>query len=669
MVNRTAAVAAWGGRLAVVVVLAAAVGCPRRTGGDGDNTSSSSSSSSSSGASGSSSSGSSSGGSTSSSGALPLDALCAPMARGTGKLLTVVLLGFADDAYRNDCTMGFASEEEMVRFFLGDNQDLEAALCGGNLGLAPILASVSQAEQAGRLVYDEAAAQRCVTEGRAALAAAGGLFALQDGGIGGSQSAAAQAILDCQAAFRGTVPTNGVCAKSFECEQGDAGADCMVRTGTACEGTCRPLRGLGGACDGMEPECADPYVCVGGVCTTVAGLGMACTTDAGLSIPCEDGLRCTDGACEQRPALGQPCNTFSNTCGQGLRCVNDVCEPLGTEGQSCESSFFNSPCGPCLVCHDQGDGGATCRSHAGVGQSCADRPCHTSLYCSGATCIPLAGTGEACVVDPTTSDDMRGNCLSASEACLGSPSVCVRRVTAGETCQSAPLGTSTRGNCLATLDAELRCIRTLASDTNGTCQVAGMPGEVCGDTPQLNSECTNSSCRSGICTPSEGLAAGQNCTDNNQCAQTLYCNSGMCSPGGNVGQTCDNTAPWGSHCANGRCARDADGGNALVCQPYLGQGASCSSTNDCGTTLYCLNNAGTRTCQPRRVEGELCGSDSSACQDGLECSDGICLRPACVEDGGGAGVSGCDRPGTLGLLLLLGAVLVRPGRRRLLRRG
>jgi hypothetical protein len=222
---------------------------------------------------------------------------------------------------------------------------------------------------AGRLMYDPAAAARCLDAGRQALCPA---LPFTDP--------------SCAEVFRGLVPAGGVCATAFDCV---AGATCAmpVCTGACCVGTCVP------STTGPPPA---PRLAVGEPCVNHGD----CVPDAYCDV---------DGRCRQMPSTaGAPC-VFGCTFGD-LTCDPETlrCVAYPVLGAPCAGAVG---CNPTYAFCD-----GVCRARPGVGEPCDDvRRCTPATRCVGGACAARGGPGSACATDDDCDfacDRMAGQCAA-----------------------------------------------------------------------------------------------------------------------------------------------------------------------------------------------------------------------------------------------------------------
>jgi len=91
----------------------------------------------------------------------------------------------------------------------------------------------------------------------------------------------------------------------------------------------------------------------------------------------------------------------------------------------------------------------------------------------------------------------------------------------------------------------------------------------------------------------------------------LVCSSNVCKQRSQVGQTCSSS----HECVDGAyCLGD-------VCAQQLTAGSACSGMSDeCSAETHCA--AVSKTCEPRRADGEACAGDTECLSE--SCSEGVC---------------------------------------------
>lgn len=118
------------------------------------------------------------------------------------------------------------------------------------------------------------------------------------------------------------------------------------------------------------------------------------------------------------------------------------------------------------------------------------------------------------------------------------------------------------------------------------------------------------------------VAEGQDCYDDRECADGLYCDEsdgncpGQCTPYTAVGEACfseevcDPDIAW--------CDPEND-----VCTEKRGDGEDCLLDNDCRDGLRCDNDTVPSVCVPLGLEGDACDARWD-CQESLMCVNDIC---------------------------------------------
>lgn len=267
-------------------------------------------------------------------------------------------------------------------------------------------AMVAAGEAAGRIGYDRAVADACLS----ALGPATGCAAL------GACSAPP---------FVGQVAVGGSCYDQIECA---AGLYCTRPLASgSCPGTCLAPGAVGARCLSVDPPCAADAYCdtapVVPACAAKATLGQACG-----ATPCADHLRCVFapttglGTCLASVGVGGSCGTNSD-CDTGLYCDSagvPTCRTIPStpqaQGQSCAYPLACGSglyCDATLVCQPQVAAGAACSDFSAClpparciadGSSLLTRHCVTPLA-EGQPCTPGLGacqTGLSCAVTPTS---------------------------------------------------------------------------------------------------------------------------------------------------------------------------------------------------------------------------------------------------------------------------
>lgn len=247
----------------------------------------------------------------------------------------------------------------------------------------------------------------------------------------------------CQDVFVGTTPVGHECLYANECVNG---AHCVADQATVGRGVCVPFQEENDICNSdsdCDPKVKELYCSQSDFhCHLRAKLGEACayTTDANgqnptlpLLIECDNRLGnvyCdpSSNTCAQLPAAGEPCLSppppgVASSCDPdpalGLVCDTSggtgtgVCRAPGMAGDSCSSY----PCAKTLYC-DQTS--YTCRALPGFGQDCSTSSgqCQKPYFCnynrSPASCDQPASVGESCAQTPC---DTGLYCNPSTELC------------------------------------------------------------------------------------------------------------------------------------------------------------------------------------------------------------------------------------------------------------
>ena len=196
----------------------------------------------------------------------------------------------------------------------------------------------------------------------------------------------------------GTLPPGSACMYGPQCDTGL----CSEHTGQGC-GVCISPGALGEACDQGTP-CAEGLKCsyTDHVCVQPAALGEPCSS--AIPCLQELYCSSTDNVCLQRLALGEPCDV-GTPCAEGLDCsftqqvcVEDSAPGDHKVGDSCSDAYPNS-CGTNLRCHN-----GVCALRVALGGTCSvTSDCVQNTWCDHdkevCSAIKRVGEGEACDVE------------------------------------------------------------------------------------------------------------------------------------------------------------------------------------------------------------------------------------------------------------------------------
>ncbi|MBN2358469.1 MAG: hypothetical protein JXR83_03390 [Deltaproteobacteria bacterium] len=611
--------------------------------------------------------------------AIPLARLCEALGSGYFRILVGYAAATAQVASPERC--GGQRNDDLFDLLDFSPEALKVDCVADAPVFARALAArVAVSVNANRAQYNGTLAMQCLRDGRLFIDERGGLINVASSRFDAGVGDAAGYIVGCDGWLVGLVAPNGSCEEHWEC---GAGYFCK-RTASGCTGTCVQPVATDQSCD-LFDRC-DNGSCVNGVCVETpdlppAGVDQACGyLDAG-QVVCADGLYCDDGHCRPLPVDGQPC-TESEECASSLTCGpgtydGGVCAAPRANGQECTG--FRGACEPCSPCTGDSPDSAVpshCRSYRAAGQSCGANigPCLLGNTCINGLCRAPAYRGQPCVIDHSL-EGVGGNCMAAGDYCQDDDrdgvGECALRGDEGAACTAPALATSVQGSCAGSY---LYCKRAAASATSGICTRRPAQGEACGDRYDLSKECTvpdpdtpvyfnagpmcsaSGEGQVGVCRTYEGgLLAGDPCSWTYQCPTGHYCSttSHTCLVGAGLYQPCSDTD---SVCADGRCEYRDDAGYQMICVPYLGLGATCTSAydDDCGPDRRCVEvTAGRYQCAAKAAAGESCGSDDD-CAGGNRCSNGVCAVGVCARDS----CQNCSQNSGLTLMLFFSMVVL-----------
>jgi hypothetical protein len=420
-----------------------------------------------------------------------------------------------------------------------------------------------------------------------------------------------------------------------ECVHADAICDDHE---TCTEDTCDPSTGcvftpVDGSCsDGSECTVGDQ--CAAGRCLP------------GAPLVCDDGVFCTDDACD--PLLGcvwknntLPCDDLA-ACTVFDTCANGTCAGIPYE---CSAPGACQKAGVC-----NGDGTCTYPPQDD-GTPCDDgNPCTLKDGCASGKCVGTAVTCKALDAchDAGTCDPATGLCSNPPKA-DGTPcddgdkcslvDSCTKGVCGGATnpCHEKPDNTCTLDYCNAALPGD-GCYHTYQPDgtacedgnactVGDKCQTTTF-GPVC--QPGAPRVCPNDNpCMNVSCDPAVGCVYTPNtapCDDGNPCTSGDVCGAGKCA-----GKPYTCAAPAACHLP-GTC--NGDGTCAYLPEP---NGTPCNDKDLCTQTDACFNGACVGgnpvkclaldgchvagTCAPATgVCSNPPAADGTPCDDGKKCS-------------------------------------------------
>jgi hypothetical protein len=425
---------------------------------------------------------------------------------------------------------------------------------------------------------------------------------------------------------------------------GDGGEPVCTPEEKKCDGTDLVKCNSSGTEWTFYKEC-DKY-CSGGECTADAPLDAYADslTDSGSTGPdatvneLPDAV--TDTATEVKsdefsPDICQPdcaekeCgdNGCGGSCGEcpdtAPNCSEGKCQADCTtncEGKQCGADGCGGVCGTC-------DGGKSC--------SDGDCICVPKEYldcCQDSVCWYDSCGNEGAKIADCSNGCSEGSCNNCEPDCED------------KKCGNDGCGGSC-GDCMelesCTVEGDCVCEFVVCEDT--CCKF----GSVCFDSECCGADCGGKECGDDGC----GAFCGS-------CDDGEYCNSGECSPSCNSDEDCE--APGVFQCAgNGtgyvECLEIVPGclkwGDTISCAPGFickvdecvedcepscdgkecgddGCGGSCGGCGACGTE--CANgNCEFTACIDAECGNDGCGGECGQCQEGLACSEGLCIVAGC----------------------------------------
>ena len=340
--------------------------------------------------------------------------------------------------------------------------------------------------------------QACLDQGAAYRASHNTVLAYQ-------QSENVDLDTNCSDLIHGTQQEGDVCEIGWECADGlfcdYQSADNSFR--------CQAGANAGEACfdiafQDKTRHCADGLACISDVCVQPAEAGGACDDDKG----CQDGYYCKSQVCTRYGLVDDNCS--DTECAKDLYCksADQLCHAKEAQDASCDVN--DDACGTCLFCRKSNEtADYQCLPLAAENAYCEDdSECLPSLYCDAnqKKCLARKAATQPCSDDRQCQMDLK----------------CANNVCSEKDCKD-------RGDCQIdeACDDYSDCAEGLAckTDTN-TCAVKPSVGQSCA----LVTTCDDDSyCESETCVAKK--AAGENCSDNEQCTSNI-CNTdqGLCTP-------------------------------------------------------------------------------------------------------------------------------------------
>ena len=369
-----------------------------------------------------------------------------------------------------------------------------------------------------------------------------------------------------------------------------------------------PLQcGNDGVCGGDQAGCIndDNNLCFGGRSCIVG----YCSTPVPNEAPCDgDNLECSSGhcianVCAPASQVGSDCDLGDSTDCATVGCgSNGICGGVNAEG--CGNN--NDLCDTGLVCSF-----GTCSERVSNGNWCdSDNADCTSGHCIGSTCADASEVDGACDLGDASDCTSILDCGS-NGICGGPGSVCTSNDN--QLCSGNLL--CIESSCLPPGELDASCGENNDCDGSLTC-VAGL----CGPLAPLNGVCddgSDCSVENVSCSVSTQRCGGTGAVcinnDDNLCADSLLCVSGVCRTLASRFQACEENADCVSDvCINSVCSLPAPvGGNCDETADCAQSGVSCSSQEHvCGG------------------QGASCSNNKdSFCESPLKCVVGSCNQP------------------------------------------
>ena len=405
----------------------------------------------------------------------------------------------------------------------------------------------------------------------------------------------------------------GSCAPDQSCDEASGQCAC---TDAECDGACVDTNSDPNHCGGCDAACQTGEFCLAGTCQ--------CSPTCGGQVCGDDGCGGSCGSC----GPGETCNGGQCECGApGYMLCRNECVDTNRERRNCgdcgvrcrgRAQCINGSCstGACTPdcsgreCGDDGCGGQ-CTPGCGADESCDTAGqciCNIGLSLCGNACVSLATDNNHC--------GTCGNACGGSESCQAG--VCIPNCTpdcsgktcgddgCGGTCGSCRAGQScAAGNCMCPAGTT-ECGTTCANTDSDPLHCGGC------DTPCAGGElCAGGSCS---CTPTcDGLSCGDDGCGGTcgMCESDEVCVSGACACGGAL-----------TRCGAGCTDLRNDTGNCGSC------GTQCSNAETCiagscdtspGPDAGCV-----AVCDGRNCGDDGCGGSCGDCEDGRQCSAGLC---------------------------------------------
>jgi hypothetical protein len=235
--------------------------------------------------------------------------------------------------------------------------------------------------------------------------------------------------------------------------------------------------------------------------------------------------------------------------------------------------------------------------------------------CKATVAAPGSGVNDTWISGCADAVSATTSCaLNALPACKAQPGKLADGSACGSDIQCAS------GDCKTTSSGN--------GPSCGTCAKVAKEGEACNVAPDNlgcgpDLKCANQVCVKSVSIPAGGACsftggAGYNCVSGTVCNAPLTPNAtGICAPLPKKGEACTLVCDTGLTCTAGKCADKLD------------VGATCTSSDNCKSGLYC---DGTKKCAAQTIAkvGQPCGSSQVRCDTGLSCEQTGTDQSTCV---------------------------------------
>ncbi len=361
--------------------------------------------------------------------------------------------------------------------------------------------------------------------------------------------------------------------------------------------------------------------------------------------PAADGDSCTDGnPCTKGDAcLNQQCNGSALICNDGLPCTDDACDP-----KKCTGTL----CGQCVATPksngDACDDGNKCTSDDACSQgACTGLPtdCDDKNTCTNDSCTPISGCSHQPVLTASFCDD--GDNCTIVDKCVGSS-------CKGTAKDCTDTDACTSDSCDPAAPSATNCTH---AKFDGPCN----DGDVCtsndlctgGKCSGTKADCNDGNpCTNDLCDSIKGcqhipLPGGAKCDDGLGCTQNDYCDAGKCTqlPADNKCNTCNSNADCAKYNDQDFCngtIKCIDSYKGKVCDTDPATVVKCDATKDNACTKNSCNPDNGVCSIVKFTAGTVCTGDkclaNSTC-DGLGTCKGVALN---CDDNNACTTDSCD---------------------------